>query len=153
VADLFYFAHDLRACAGEEVTLTVRARNSVALLGYGVSLCLDPGVFECLEISLEGTQGAGAQFFESQCAAAGCVTAGVILALGCPPQIDPGDGAILAIRVLVRPDAPVGPTTIDFTPVGPAQNTMGPCQGSAIDPTVLDGVVEICAPASRPDGR
>jgi hypothetical protein len=132
----------------------VLARNAVAILGYGVALCLDPDVFECLEITLEGTRGAGAQLFVNECVAGGCATAGVILASSCDLlQIDPGDGSILAIRVRVKDDAPLGPTRIDFTPVEQASNTIGDCEAVAIDPVVLDGTVEICSPAAARGAR
>ena len=126
----------------------MRGRNSLPLQGYGVSLCYDTAVFTCAGLSLAGTRGSGAPYFESDCGS-GCARAGAIVSNICPPQIDAGDGPLLKLTLSVRPDAPLGTTTLDLRNVDPSTNNMARCGGTGVDPALLDGRVVICGGSSR----
>jgi hypothetical protein len=153
IPDLLFFAQDLEFCAGEQnVEILVYGRNSQAIKGYGINLCFDPAVFECVDIVTAGTRGEGAIQFAELCQT-GCARAGVIFSAACPPQIAAGEGVLLRVIVNVKPTAPPGPTQLDLTSVDPAYNTMTLCNGSGTDPVLRDGTVQICPALPRTGDR
>jgi hypothetical protein len=144
IPDLFYFPKDLQICAGQQgVEIPIYGRNSQAIKGYGVSLCFDPAVFECVDIVKEGTRGEGGSQFVRLCQP-GCARAGLVYSSACPPQIEAGEGILLKLIVNVKPGAPAGPTQLDLVNVDPAYNTTTLCNGSPLDPVLQDGTVQIC---------
>ncbi len=148
VPDLLYFPSGLELCAGQQgVVIPVYGRNSQALKGYGISLCFDPAVFECVDIVKEGTRGEGGSEFVKLCEP-GCARAGLVYSAACPPQIGAGEGILLKVIVNVKPGAAAGATPLDLTNVGPGYNTMTLCNGASLDPVLWDGTVQIC-PAAR----
>jgi hypothetical protein len=148
-AEAYILPQNLSACRGEQnVEILVRGRNSQALQGYGVSICYDTAVFTCTGLSLDGTRGAGAPYFESDCGA-GCARAGVIVSNVCPPQMDPGDGPLLRLTLSVKAGAPLGETILDLRSNDPATNTMARCDGTGVDPVLVDGRITICGGPSR----
>ena len=152
VPDLFYFPSGLQFCAGEQgVVIPVYGRNSQAIKGYGVNLCFDPAVFECVDVVREGTRGEGGSEFVKLCET-GCARAGLIYSAACPPQIESGDGIVLKLVVNVKPDAAIGATPLDLNNAGPGYSTMTLCNGASFDPVLWDGTVQICPAASSSTG-
>jgi len=147
--DSYYFPGNLSFCAGEEnVEIFLHAKNSQSIKGYGMSFCFDSDIFSCVLVDLTDTRGSGAAYFEETCDA-GCLRAGVVYAADCPPEIVPGEGPVLRIVFDVNPEAPTGMTFLDIVDVDPAYNTMAPCNGTAIDPILFDGTIEICTAIRR----
>lgn len=148
-SDAFIAPQNLTVCRGaQNVEILVRGRNSQALQGYGVSLCYDTAVFTCVSMSLAGTRGSGASYFENNCGN-GCARAGVIVSDACPPQIDAGDGPLLKLTLNVKEGAPLGVTTLDLRNADPAVNVMTRCGAVGVDPTLIDGRVTICGGSPR----
>jgi hypothetical protein len=142
--DLYFIPAGLEFCPGQQnVEIPVHGRNSAAIRGYGVNVCYDPDVLECVDLTVQGTRGQGALYFQKLCKP-GCAQAGVIFSAACPPQIDAGEGIILKLVMNVKPGAPPGPTAIDILDVDPAYNTMAPCSGPAVNPVLQDGTLQIC---------
>ncbi len=147
--DLYAIESGRLACRGEtDLRLAIRARNSQAIGAYGIRLCYDPLVFECLGLSLEGTRGEAHEHFDGACAGS-CAAAGVIVSPDCSPALEPGDGPVLVLILRVRADAPLGPTPLSFEDLDPTYNTMAPCGGGTVDPLCVPGSIEICGGSGR----
>lgn len=148
-ADLYAIESGVLACRGEsDVEIAVRARNSGAVGGYGVRICFDPAVFECLNTTLEGTRGETHDYYDGGCEGS-CARAGVIVGPDCESALPAGDGAVLKLLLRVKADAPLGPTTLAFENQDPSYNTMAPCGGGSVDPLLVPGTVEICGGPGR----
>lgn len=147
--NLYALESGVRACRGDtDLTVDIRARNSEAIGGYGVRVCFDPAVFECLGTTVLGTRGETHDYFDSDCGTS-CVRAGVIVGPDCASALDAGDGAILKLILRVKETAPIGPTTLLFQNQDPSYNTMAPCDGGTLDPLLLPGTIEICGGTGR----
>ena len=117
-------------------------QNAQGLKGYSVRLCFDGAVFECLGLTLVGTRGAGAISLVQSCSET-CAEASVTYSASCPPEIATGEGAILKCLFRVKPDAPLGPTSIDLSDSQSGLNRMIPCNAPAFAPVLVDGSIEI----------
>jgi hypothetical protein len=141
--DLITVPAGLQFTVGQDLAeIAIQGKNAQALKGYTVRLCFDPAVLECQDMTLDGTRGSGASSFVKSCTS-GCAEATVTYSTSCPPQIDPGEGAILRVRFRVKPDAPLGPTQIDLTTPSGGWNQLIPCAHPPFAAQLVDGTVEI----------
>jgi len=140
---VYYFPDTPTFRRGDQnVEIVVHATNDESLKGFSVCLFFDPAVFECVDMTLEGTRAEGAELLVPGCAT-DYATAGVIYSYVCPPQIPAGDGPLLVIIANVKPDAPLGETILDLEDNPPSLNRVTMCGGSTVTPSLIDGAVVI----------
>ncbi len=141
--DVFSVPGGVEFTIGQDTAeVLIQGKNAQGLKGYSVRLCFDSAVFECLDLTLDETRGLGAASLQKSCSE-GCAEAAVSYSPSCPPQIAPGDGAILKVVFRVKPDAPLGPTSIDLADSQGGVNRLTPCDAPAFAPLLVDGTIEI----------